>query len=142
MADYDPNYKQKKSYALIGQKCIVLNSEGKMLILQRSEKSGAGGKWSLAGGALEHGEDPIESIKREINEEARLTVANIKTFSTRSYIRETNDFVVMIGYTCDAVSEEVTLNWEHDNFQWLSKADALNLDLTEDARFFIEHFEI
>lgn len=36
MADYDPNYKPKKAYALVGQKAIVVNDDGEILLLQRS----------------------------------------------------------------------------------------------------------
>jgi 8-oxo-dGTP diphosphatase len=139
MNDYDPNFVPKKSYALIGQKAIVVNKKGEILILQRSEKSGAGGKWSLPGGALEYGEDPIEAIKREIEEETNLTVTNIRPFHLKSYT-EKDDFVVIIGYVCEAESEKVQLNWEHDNFKWLTKEEVLVLDLTIDGRTFVEHF--
>lgn len=139
MTDYDPNYIPKKSYALIGQKAIVLNTKGEILVLQRSKKAGAEGKWSLPGGGLDDGEDPIKSIKREIEEETKVKISNIQPFSLRSY-KEDGDFIVIIGYQCKAMSDKLELNWEHDDYNWVSKEKALELDLTEDARFFIEKF--
>ncbi|MBP9819280.1 NUDIX domain-containing protein [Candidatus Woesebacteria bacterium] len=141
MSDYDPNYVPKKTYALVGQKAIVLNSQKQFLVLQRSEKSGAGGKWSLPGGALEDKEEPYAGIEREIEEETSLTVTDIKPFSLRTYTTKQNDFVLMVGYKCRAQEEKVTLNWEHDGFKWLAREEALQLELTEDGRFFIEHFD-
>lgn len=141
MGDYDPNYVAKKSFALVGQKAIVLNKDNKILVLQRSEKSGAGGKWSFPGGALEFNEDPYASIKREIEEEVHLQVIDIRVFSLRSYVTDDKDFVVTVGYQCKTDSENVVLNWEHDNFKWLSKEEAAKLDLTQDGRFFLEYFD-
>lgn len=43
--DYDPNHVEEKVYARVGQKAIIVNIEGKMLVLQRSNKAGAGRKW-------------------------------------------------------------------------------------------------
>lgn len=139
MSNYDPNYLPEKSFALVGQKAIVLNSENKILVLQRSDKSPMGGKWSLPGGGLEDGEEPYESIKREINEETTLTISHIEPFYIKSY-KENGDFVVIIGYICMASTENVKLNWEHDTYKWLTKEEALKLELTSDGRTFIELF--
>ena len=140
MSDYDPNYIPKKTYTLVGQKAIIQNSQKQILVLQRSEKSGAGGKWSLPGGGLEFKEDPYIGIEREIEEETQLKVENIKPFGLRTYTTKENDFVLMIGYRCQAVSENVKLNWEHDSYKWLTVEEALELGLTEDGRFFIACF--
>jgi hypothetical protein len=47
----------------------------------------------------------------------------------------------MIGWSCKSDGDKPTLNWEHDDYKWLTKEEALELELTEDGRFFIEHFE-
>lgn len=139
MSNYDPNYIPTKSFALVGQKAIVLNKNQNILVLQRSEKSGAGGKWSLPGGALEQAENPFLAIQREIGEETELTVKNVRPFHIESYM-DKEDFVVIVGYVCLTDMDNIKLNWEHVDFQWVSKKDALNLDLTSDGRKFIERF--
>jgi len=140
MSDYDPNYVPKKQYFLVGGKAIVLNKDGKILVLQRSKKAAGGGKWSLPGGALGQNESPIDSIKREIVEETKLEVTDVKPFSFKSYSHD-GDSILIISYTCRANPEKVILNWEHDGYKWLFKDEALQLDLTEDAKYFIEHLE-
>jgi len=140
MNTYDPNYVPKKSFAIVGQKVIILNPRNQILLLQRSEKSGLGDKWSLPGGALEHNEEPFGAIKREIDEETQLVVKEIKPFHVKSYLNDDGDFVVIIGYVCQTDSEAVQLNWEHDDYKWLSKQEALKLNLTPDGKTFIESF--
>lgn len=140
--EYDPNYIPKKSFALVGQKAIITNPDNKILVLQRSNESGSGSKWSLPGGALEHGESPTEAIKREIKEETTLLVKDVTPFHTISYLNSDGDFVVIVGYSCVIKSGEVNLNWEHNTFKWLYIKDALALDLTEDGKTLINEFDV
>ena len=107
----------------------------------RSEKSGGGGTWSLAGGALETNEAPETGIQREIAEETELEVDALRPFHTFSQLDNEGDPTVMIGYTCRALSETVVLNWEHDDFRWCSLEEAFRLsNLGKHARIFLEDF--
>ncbi len=139
MSDYDPNFIPQKSFAVVGQKIIVRNAENKILVLQRSAKSGSGGKWSLPGGALERGEDPKTGIQREVMEETGITVHDVRPYHVKSYI-EGEDFIVIIGYVGIADSEAIILNWEHDDYAWLTEEEAERRALTADARTFIEQY--
>jgi len=47
----------------------------------------------------------------------------------------------IIGYSCKANSNEIILNWEHDDYKLLTKDEALKLDLSEDGKYFTKHFE-
>ncbi|MCH7730219.1 NUDIX domain-containing protein [Patescibacteria group bacterium] len=140
MNDYDPDFSPKKSYHLVGGKAIILDKDRKILVLQRSDKTKGGGKWSLPGGAMEHNETPLDSIRREIMEETKLEVTDIKMFSLKSYSYK-GDSVLIIGYVCGAESDEIILNWEHANYKWLTKDEALKLDLTQDGKYFLEQFK-
>ena len=140
MNNYDPNYVPHKSFALVGQKAIIVNSENKILVLRRSDKVDDTGKWSLAGGAIGHGEEPVASILREVSEETDVHVSEPRPFYTHSFVNKENDFVVIIGYWCRANTDQVRLNWEHSEYKWLTKTDALGLDLTPNGRTFIENF--
>ncbi len=139
MSDYDPNFKPVKQYSIVGQKVVIFNDDNKILLLQRSEQSGRGGQWSLAGGGLDTGEDPIEGILREIEEEIQIDVDKIKPFYIKSYMNQ-GDCIVIIAYEAKYINGEVVLNWEHDSFKWVGKDEALNFDLTPDARSIIEEW--
>lgn len=142
MSEYDPNFKPQKVYALVGQKAIIINVNHEILVLQRSEKSGLGGKWSLPGGGLDKGEDATEGIRREILEETGLQAHNLKPFTVRSRMVNDEDFAVLIGYASETDSDAITLNWEHDDYRWTSKDNALQLNLTDDARHLINQWQI
>lgn len=139
MSNYDPKYVPQKNYVLVGQKAIIIH-KGKILILKRSEKAGGKGLWSIPGGALDKGENPKESINREIIEETKLNIPTVTPFTIKSYT-EDGDSVLIIGYQGSSKSDEITLNWEHTDYKWVDKKDALKEKLTEDAKFFIENFK-
>lgn len=62
-----------KNTFVITVKAVVINNDGKVLVLKRPEheKSGAG-KYDLPGGSIEQGEDIKAALNREIKEETEL----------------------------------------------------------------------
>ena len=125
MTDYDPSYVPVKTYFLVGQKCVVYNEEGKVLLLKRSDKVSGSGRWSLIGGGLEEGEDPQEAIKREAREEAQIELSNIRLIKSVSF-KEGEENVLINCYQAKTNSE-IKLNWEHDEYKWVDKAEALEI---------------
>ncbi|MBU0974574.1 NUDIX hydrolase [Patescibacteria group bacterium] len=138
MSKYDPSFKPVKHYALVGQKIIISNNEGQILLLQRSEKSGSGGQWSIPGGGLDKGENSEEVILREVEEEIQVTVNNPKPYYVRTYLNKDNDFVVIVAYRAKFEEGKIILNWEHDDCKWVKKQEAFKMDLTVDARDIID----
>lgn len=130
MKDFDPHFIPQKQFALVGQKSLVLNSMNELLFLKRSEKSGRGGGWDICGGGLDKYEDPIKGIEREIEEESGLKVKNILPIALTSY-NEDGEWVVMIGYQSEALTDKVELSWEHDEYVWKSIDEAKQMDLPE-----------
>lgn len=61
-----------QNYYRVSVKGIVFDEQGRVL-LSREEND----KWEILGGGLDHGEDPITCLKREISEEAGLEVTYI-----------------------------------------------------------------
>lgn len=61
---------------------IITNREGKVLLLDHVIRPKSG--WGLPGGFLDHGEQPEEGIRREIMEETRLELFNLKMFRVRT----------------------------------------------------------
>jgi 8-oxo-dGTP pyrophosphatase MutT (NUDIX family) len=56
----------------ISVKGIVIDDYGRVLLTKEDN-----GKWEILGGGLEHNEDPIEGLKREIYEETGLKVTYV-----------------------------------------------------------------
>jgi 8-oxo-dGTP diphosphatase len=54
---------------------VCADSDGRVLLVRASAKSGTPGVWSLPGGAVDHGEDPNHTVVRETAAETGLSVA-------------------------------------------------------------------
>ena len=135
--EFDPNYVPEKVYFQVGQKALIINNEGKILFLKRSDNTGS--KWSFPGGGLEKGEEAIESIKREIKEETNLDGTDFQVFYIITGGSKTGDAGIVIGYECISTGK-IELNWEHSEYKWLSPTDGLKLELTLHARILLEQF--
>lgn len=67
---------------ILGVGCGVLieNDKGQLLLQKRSDT----GEWCVPGGALDVGETYIQAAKREIKEEVRIDVDNLRLFGLYS----------------------------------------------------------
>jgi len=106
----------------------VILREEKVLCVQRAEheKEYISSKWEFPGGKVEHGEDGIQALKREILEELHIEIQNIEFLMTVEHTYP--DFhLVMHAYTCKISSGEPVLT-EHDDMKWLpvEELDQLN----------------
>ena len=119
-----------KSYALVGQKALLFNKAGKVLLLRRSAKTPSPGRLDFVGGGLDRGEDPLDGIKREIEEETGLKILKIQPIIATSHF-EGKDFVILIFYKVRVATSAVKLSWEHDDYEWVSRKEFFRLGVPE-----------
>ncbi|HEY4160541.1 MAG TPA: NUDIX hydrolase [Candidatus Saccharimonadales bacterium] len=62
---------QESCYYRVSIKGTVIDDDGRMLLARE------GDAWELLGGGLDHGEAPLEGLKREVHEETGLTVTSV-----------------------------------------------------------------
>lgn len=62
----------EQCYYRVSIKGIVVDAYGRILLAREGD-----GVWDMLGGGLDHDEDPIECLKREIREETGLKVTSI-----------------------------------------------------------------
>ena len=62
----------EQCYYRVSVKGLMYDKEGRILLARESN-----GMWELLGGGLDHDEDPIACLKREIHEETGLTVTAV-----------------------------------------------------------------
>ena len=107
-----------------GSAVAILDDDSNMLLLLRSEKSRwMPKKWGLPGGKVESGEETVEAAIRETKEETSLNIQNL----TR--LKDFSNKVVDLFYTAD-YDGDVQIDFEHDDYEWVSRADVEQYDTT------------
>ncbi len=95
--------------------------EGEVLLIQRRKNDAhKPGEWDIPGGRLEVGEDPMKGLKREISEEVGLTIEPILPVDVHHFTRDDGQVITMIIFLCKAVTHEITLSPEREQFEWKS----------------------
>lgn len=111
---------------------IVLHGD-KILLMHRKYK--AMEFWVIPGGHIQQGENPLDVVVREIEEETTLKVANPKlVFEFKNHHKDNHDFY----YLCDYVSGEPELGGEEklknsdENFYeplWVDLSEVATLNI-------------
>jgi len=102
--------------------CALVDADGRVLIAQRPEGKAMAGLWEFPGGKVEAGEQPEQSLIRELREELGITVKPEclapLTFASHSY----RDFhLLMPLYVCRRwegfveAREQQRLKWVRPN---------------------------
>lgn len=101
----------------ISVQCVVRDDEGNWLAGRRAAWVATwAGRWALgAGGAVEVGEDPVETLTRELNEEWGLTPERTQI---EALVCTPNRLVLLVGSVWVNAGAEVTRDPEHDAHAW------------------------
>jgi 8-oxo-dGTP diphosphatase len=112
----------------------VIESEGKILLLQRSKKLRGEDNWDLPGGLIENNQTQEETLKREIAEELGLNIDIIRPFGTWNFRRALDGKIVSVqNYLCKIPDNnfEIKLSEEHSVYKWISPKDISNFRLKD-----------
>jgi 8-oxo-dGTP diphosphatase len=106
--------------------CAIIEHDGKILSVQRSERMNLPLKWEFPGGKIKHGESPEQCVVREVSEELNAVVAVAQSLPSVSH--DYPDFsVTLYPFVCAVVSGEITLH-EHKALLWLLPHELRSLD--------------
>lgn len=61
-----------QNYYRVSVKGIVIDEQGRILLVRESD-----GWWDMIGGGVDHGEEPLDALVREIKEETGLTISHV-----------------------------------------------------------------
>jgi len=115
------------------QKAFI-RKDDKVLILKTSRNDPSPGKWEVAGGAVEFGEDLDKSLKREVEEETGLVFEKGKYICVVSSIYSYMGKVfngISVFYECEYLDGEVRLSSEHIEHKWIKPSEYVNFDVIE-----------
>jgi 8-oxo-dGTP diphosphatase len=106
--------------------CAIIERDGKVLAVQRSELMTLPLKWEFPGGKIDQGESPEQCVVREVSEELNVQISAVQSLPSVSY--DYPDFsVTLYPFICTIVSGEITLH-EHKKLLWLYSHELCSLD--------------
>jgi 8-oxo-dGTP diphosphatase len=97
--------------------CVARSADGRWLAGRRAPWVATwAGRWALgAGGAVEVGEDPVDTLARELEEEWSVRPARM---SVEALVRLPSELVLLVGTAWLPEAAEVVPDEEHDQFAW------------------------
>jgi 8-oxo-dGTP diphosphatase len=99
--------------------CVTRSSDGRWLAGQRAQwVSSWAGRWALgAGGAVDLGENPADTLVRELREEWAVSPERVRG---EALLRLPHKMVMFVGqaWLAEGTDEAVTPDHEHDAFAW------------------------
>ncbi|MBB6470570.1 NUDIX hydrolase, partial [Sphaerisporangium rubeum] len=96
---------------------VIIDDRGRALLTQRRDN----GHWEAPGGVLEHHEDILTGLRREVREETGLDIDPI-TF-TGVYKNMTRGIIALV-FRCKVISGTLTETDEARSFRWVTADEA------------------
>jgi 8-oxo-dGTP pyrophosphatase MutT (NUDIX family) len=139
--------KSGRPQVLLITRSIVLNQEGQILLIRRSDKDTYNpGLWELPGGKLDEGQDISNALEREVFEETGLLVipkdrlAYFESVVLTSGKYKGLPYLTIIGISTSK-SKKVRLSEEHSEYKWCSVDEAYELETADSTLKAIQTLE-
>jgi ADP-ribose pyrophosphatase YjhB (NUDIX family) len=115
---------------------LIYDAHGRVLMIRTHKWSNL---WGIPGGKTKFGETSEAALRREIEEETALDIADIRFVLVQDCIHSAEFYrdahFVLLNYTCQCVGQpKVRLNEEALEFQWVEPQAALGMRLNEPTR--------
>jgi ADP-ribose pyrophosphatase YjhB (NUDIX family) len=105
--------------ASVAAMCVTRSADGRWLAGRRAQwVSSWAGRWALgAGGAVDLGESPADTLVRELREEWSVAPARVRA---EALLRLPHKMIMFVGqaWLAEGAEDEVTPDHEHDQFAW------------------------
>ena len=121
--------KHERREQITAQKAIIKKGNRFLIVLRSENEKAFPGLWDFPGGKLEVGEDPFESLTREVKEETGLVIkAKILEGTYDASLKDTA--VKFVLYAVDVVSgspENIVIGEEHSEYRFATAEEIKNL---------------
>lgn len=109
----------------------IIQQDDKFLVIQQEY---AGVKvWDLPGGKVEYGENPYDTLHREVREELGLSIQIVKPLGLFWFFRQDGAQVICTTFLCSSTTKtiDITMNPADEyitQYKWVSKKEFLTED--------------
>jgi 8-oxo-dGTP pyrophosphatase MutT (NUDIX family) len=114
-------------------KLLIIDGHGKHLLMYRNKHPRFGNDPDLPGGTLEEGEQPLETMLREVFEEVGVVIdrEGVKQiYSGIGYSIHKTHYSLFVTKLLDR--PVVSMSWEHSSYEWLDRD--MFLEKTKNAK--------
>ena len=118
---------------------LVRNKDQTLLLRRSNGRDSILGKYELPGGKIEYGEQPEDSLKRYLINDAGLTADEVQLFDVLTYVDHDDQDVqyVFIVYLVKVSDTSVQLVDNYDKAVWKSRSKIQHRDVTESTRMLL-----
>lgn len=121
----------------IGVKVLLRNSEGKYLLIKRSQPllDGGGIRWDIPGGRVIQDETLDEALARELKEETDMNLSSQPAIIAAQdiIVPDKKTHIIRLTYAAKSSSHPKLSN-EHKNHKWLSLNEILGTNIDDYLR--------
>jgi phosphoglycolate phosphatase len=115
---------------------LIFNDVGEVLLVRTHKWSNL---WGIPGGKVKWGESSEDALRRELQEETNLEIADIRFVLVQDCIHSKEFYrdahFVLLNYTCRCVGKpNVRLNDEAREYRWVSIRQALQMAVNQPTR--------
>ena len=124
-------------------KLVIIDKDDSYLLMYRNQHPRFGDDPDLPGGTLEEGESPLETMIREVEEEAGITLeaaAVEEVYSGTDYSPLGTHYSLFVARF--AKRPGVMMSWEHVSYEWLGKEAFLQRSKSANDTFMHMVYEV
>ncbi len=111
--------------------CLLINEEGKLLILKRSDKVKTyKGLWGGVAGYVEPGEEPYETALKEIQEEVGIEKEHVVLINQGNIVKFTDiyegnqyEWTIYPFVFKIRKNQKIQIDWEHLEYLWITPSE-------------------
>lgn len=131
-----------QKYPIVTVGALIFNPQSEILLVKTHKWKN---KYGIPGGKIDLGETAEVALIREIKEETNLEAFEVKFILVQDavYSEEFHKAIhfIFLNYACKVnKTENLRLNDEAEEYEWVKPQDALSFDLNQPTSKLINHF--